>query len=82
MFRIYTEDKNRRKVKAILNNLFQGYTLIPSIGAWEGHNEKALVIELDGVPRAKVMQAAKEIKTANSQQAVLIQRIRAEGVLI
>lgn len=82
MFRIYTEDKNRRKVEAILNKLFYGYTLIQAVGAWKGKTEKSLVIELDGVPRARVEQAAREIKAANNQEAVLIQKIEAEGVFV
>lgn len=82
MYRIYTEDRNRWKVKAILNRLFCGYTLIFATGAWKGHSEHSLIIELDGVPRAKVEQAAREIKAANKQEAVLIQKIEAEGVFV
>jgi hypothetical protein len=78
MFRIYTEDRNRWKVKAILNRLFGSYTLLYGIGAWKGRNEHSMIIELDGVSRVKVRQAACEIKKVNSQDAVMVQEIAAE----
>ena len=78
MFRIYTEDRNRWKVKAILNRLFASYTLLYSIGTWKGRVEHSMIIELDGVPRADVEKAAREIKKVNAQDAVMVQEIAAE----
>jgi len=43
-----------------------------------GRNEHSMIIELDGVSRVKVRQAACEIKKVNSQDAVMVQEIAAE----
>lgn len=82
MFRVYTEDTNRPGIERILDGLFDGYTLIPADGVWHGQHEHSLVIELDGVDLAKVREAATQIKSANHQQAVLIEQITTESQLV
>lgn len=82
MYHIYTEDTNRAGIETILARHFDAYTLLSARGVWRGQAEDSLVIELDGVAREDVEQAAREIKAANSQQAVLVAEIAATTFLV
>jgi hypothetical protein len=73
MTRLYTQDKNRQKVLAILDSHFSGYTVIPAIGCWRSKREQSLIIEVDGEPLREVRRAAKEIRLANRQEAVKLE---------
>ena len=73
--RIYTEDVNRDSIYQILDSLFAGYTVIPATGSWEGKRENSLVVELvdeDNTRSELVNAAARIIKDANHQQAVMV----------
>ena len=73
MYQIITEDTHRSRIVRILNRLFpDGYTVFRAIGYWRGHREQSLVIELCGVKARAARTAAKQIKQANHQQAVLL----------
>lgn len=72
MTRIYTEDKNRAGIVAILDALFDGYTVIPTLGRWHGKDERSLCIELLDSDREKATQAAIRIKELNRQESVLV----------
>jgi hypothetical protein len=75
MFRILTEDKNVKRVKAMLTGLGLDFTLYRARGSWQGREENSLAIELDNVPRYRAENAAKAIKSLNNQEAVLLQEI-------
>ena len=72
LHRIYTEDKNREQVYAILDAHVKGYTVTNATGSWEETRENSIVIDLVDVPAATVKSIAREIKSQNEQQAVLI----------
>ena len=74
--RIVTEDLNREQVEAIVEEEFSGFTVLTGEGHWEGNKEKTLIMEIVGVNiLEKIKRVAERIKTANNQQAVLVQVI-------
>jgi hypothetical protein len=75
VFRILTEDKNVRRVKAMLTGLGLDFTLYRARGSWQGKEENSLAIELDNIPRYRAEDAARAIKSMNNQEAVLLQEI-------
>ncbi len=82
LYRISTEDVNRPEVERIVSKHFDGFTILPAAGYWKGGKERSLIIEIS-VPdsnnhitsRSRVYLVATEIKSANHQQSVMIQRI-------
>ena len=83
-FRIYTEDKNQEKIEEILSKHFQGFTIYKAEGYWRLQKENSLIIEILGESEAikRINQVAMEIKKANDQQAVLVQRIKNSNWLV
>lgn len=82
MYRIMTEDTNRRGIQQILSQHFTAFTVFPALGCWKGKQERSLVIELSGVKRRDVIRAAQEIKERNKQDAVLVQRVAESAALV
>ena len=77
LYRIFTEDKNRRKIERICAKYYPGYTLIKAEGFWRLQKEKSLIIEvITEDPAARISKLAKDIKNANKQEAVLVQKIK------
>lgn len=75
LFRIYTEDFNREDIERIILNRVDSYTIIPAIGYWQDTKEESLIIEIIDsneccLPIVKAI--ARDIKTSNKQQSVLI----------
>jgi hypothetical protein len=83
-YRIYTERKNVDGIKEILDDGFDGYTLIFAAGVWEGETESSLIIEIIGETKQSytIHCVAKEIAHLNNQDAVLITQAVVEGELI
>jgi hypothetical protein len=75
VFRILTEDKNVKRIKATLIGLGLDFTLYRARGSWQGQEENSLAIELDNIPRHRAEDAARIIKSMNNQEAVLLQEI-------
>lgn len=77
LYRIFTEDKNQATIESILNKYFEGYTLYKADGFWRLQREQSLIIEIitEDIDRT-ITELANEIKTANGQEAVLIQKIK------
>lgn len=78
-YKIYTENKRLRKIRRILNRLFNGYTLNFGEGGWGGKSEMSLTITIclsgqEGYLETRVKQAAQEIKELNNQESVLIEK--------
>jgi hypothetical protein len=82
-YRIYTEDKNRQAIKNIVSEKFDGFTLYPCLGYWQGAEEASIVIEIITTCPAmkddedKVLRVANKIKLVNEQQAVYITKSNA-----
>lgn len=81
MYRIYTEDTNRKGIESILNKHVTGATLIPTRGCWHGKCEDALIIEIAGEPLAEVHAVARDIKRENHQETVLIVEVPEQSAI-
>ena len=79
IYRIYTEDKNRETIKAIMAEHFDGYSLIPCDGVWKGTSEPGLIVEVltDHKGANGIMnRLARKIKAANQQESVLVAAVK------
>jgi len=79
LFRILTENKNKRSIIALMVSAYLGFTLYEAYGYWNGQGEKALIIEVANADRDTINAIAEAIKVINNQEAVLIQRLRVES---
>ena len=79
LYRIFTEDikENREAIEKAVCKQFEGYTIIKSEGFWRLQKEKSLIIEIVTEDSdARISKIAKDIKAVNSQEAVLVQKIK------
>lgn len=76
IYRIYTENKNLKKVKRVLNRFFDGYTIYHAEEAWKGKSENSLVIEVYNERPTRVNACAEEIRDLNKQECVVVQSIQ------
>ena len=76
-FRIYTENKNKEDIQALVSKYFEGFTLYEAKGVWKGKSEPSLVIEVlgHGSLTGIVREVAEKIKKLNNQEAILVQKI-------
>ena len=72
MYRIYTEDTNRKGILACVSAAFEGFTVIPAQGYWKGERENSLVLEFETEDAGAVYALAESIRTLNHQEAVLV----------
>ena len=72
VYRIYTEDKNRRKILATVGKIFDNFTLQPTAGYYKGRPEKSIVIEVADVSKTKIKLIAGKLLEVNRQASVLI----------
>jgi hypothetical protein len=83
IYRILTENVNVEAIREILGQHFKGgYTTFEGSGFWKGMKEGTIVIEIDGTTAKKARSAAKDIKSLNQQEAVLVQRQPVESILV
>jgi len=82
VYRIYTENKNIKRIKYILNTRFDSYTIYNAVGIWKGKDEKTLVIEIIGSDMLEVYSVAESVRKINKQDAVLVTKSFVEGELI
>jgi len=79
MVRLMTELKNPEQIKRIIHGFGLDYTAFIAEGCWRGVAEPSLVLEFDDASLKAVIEIAVAIKRMNEQQAILIQRIRAQS---
>lgn len=72
MTRLYTEDTNREALLALIDSHYDGYTVIPTIGAWRGQREQSLIIELFETTRLEAITLARSICLLNDQETVAV----------
>ena len=85
LYRILTEDLNREDIVAIASQYFPSFTLLDGTGYWNGTAERCLIIEVDGHESniaADVLSVADRIKKQNEQEAVLVQRVPSDTMII
>ena len=73
-YRIYTEDKNRDKIQAIITEYFDSFTIFTSFGIWKKERENSLAIEIITKTRkhGTIERICKKIKQLNLQNCCLI----------
>jgi hypothetical protein len=79
IFRIYTEDKNKRDIVRLTGQEFESFTLQPTLGYYRGKPEKSIVIEIVGAREPAIRKLARRIKQMNGQKSILIMKIRGDA---
>jgi len=72
IYRIYTEEKNKKAIVQLLAEQFESFTLQPTLGYYRRKPEKSIVIEIVGAKAAQIRRLAKRIRKMNGQKSVLI----------
>jgi len=77
VYRIYTQNSKLKWLKSVLDELFDGYTLIKAEGYWRKQREKSLIIEvitieLDHAMQHKLDKLVKMLHGYGEQECVLI----------
>jgi len=89
IIRICTENKNRAQVGIEVDKYFDCYSLFQGRGMWKGQVEPSLLIEIavdakadHTIARAAALELADDIKILNTQEAVLVQFLPSEHVMV
>ena len=74
LYRLYTE--RRDNLATLASRYFDGFTLIPAEGYWQGEGEFSTIIEVitDDDAYSRVICLARDILATNGQQSVYITR--------
>ena len=83
LYRIMTENKNKKEVINLCNKRFKGFTVYEAMGYWRGRPEKSLIVEI--IAKKIICKAealARDIKKLNNQEAVLLETLRNNSWLI
>lgn len=70
-YKIYCENANREVIERILERNFEGYTLTPGMGFYNGRRDKSVVIEVFGTTRSAVNRVCNDLAEALNQEAVI-----------
>jgi hypothetical protein len=76
IYRVYTEEKNKKAIVHLLGTQFESFTVQPTLGYYRGRAEKSIVIEIVGASAQKIKLLAERIRKMNGQQSVLILRLK------
>jgi hypothetical protein len=95
IIRICTEDKNSERVRELCAKRFDAFTIYRGMGAWKRKLEPSMTIEIavlgdNALDRAinekntktEALKLSQDIKQLNNQEAVLIEFIESQNVLI
>lgn len=82
LYRVLTENKNKRDILALASGYFQGFTVLEGRGFWQGQQEKSLILEVETNDERSVKRLANDIKIFNSQEAVLVEVINNSQFII
>jgi hypothetical protein len=77
LYRIYTENINKHAIEKLVNDFYEGYTIIESTGYWQGKKERSMIIEIitsnpESNETTIINTIATRIKKLNKQQSVLV----------
>ena len=81
-YRIHTEDVNRPAILKLASARFDGFTILHGTGYWKGQSEVTLVLEIITSDSASVYLLAEEIRKANGQESVLVNRLESSAVSV
>lgn len=80
MIRLFTENKNKDEVIAILGRHFDGFTVSEGVGYYKGQPEKSLIVDLmlqeSAEADVEIANAVAEIGEYNNQESILVQRLQ------
>jgi hypothetical protein len=79
IYRIYTQQKNKREIVGLAAAQFESFTIQPTIGYYRGRPEKSIVLEIVGSSEREVSQLALRIKKMNGQKSILITRTHTQA---
>lgn len=81
LYRIITEDKNRKAIFEIVDRQYYGYTWYAAHGVWRGKHEKSIIIEIDAgrSEHQQIRMLAKHIGAVNHQDCVLTQQLKSDS---
>ena len=82
IYRIYTEEKNKKAIVNLLGARFESFTIQPTLGYYRGGAEKSIVIEIVGARSQKIKLLAERIRKMNGQQSVLILRLEGQSEIL
>ena len=78
MYKLYigsnntTKEVEKEKIIEVLNKYFKGYTIIDSIGLWEGIIEKSVIVSIIDEVKDEVVEELKEVLV---QDSILVEYI-------
>lgn len=78
VYRLYTEDKNRKWITQLVAENFTGFNITRQTGYWQGKAEKSLCIEIiDGSNSAdfKINRICRAICGYNKQDCVMLVKL-------
>ena len=79
IYRLYTEDKNKREILRLVAKQFQSFTLQPTLGYYRGKHERSIVIEIVGAAKRDVNAIARVIGAMNGQKSVLVLTLQGQA---
>jgi acetolactate synthase regulatory subunit len=79
IYRIYTEQKNKREIISLAVRRFDSFTIQPTMGYYRTKAEKSIVLEIVGASERDVSQLALHIKKMNGQKSILITKTQAQA---
>ena len=84
MYRVLTERINQDMIISLCNKYLGDCTILNGQGLFNNENEKSTIIEYStGTTQDELIRSlAHEIRTANSQEAVLIQKFNIDQFLV
>jgi len=77
VFRIYTENVNRKEVLQVVAKKFENFAFQPTTGYFRGQPEKSVVIEIVNARKKDVAEVARSIRRINGQKSVLVLGLQA-----
>ena len=81
-YRIHTEDVNRKQIIELAGKRFDGFTVSFGIGHYKGDSEFSLILEIITSDAASIYLLAEEIRKANGQESVLVNRIESSALSV
>lgn len=79
IYRIYTEEKNKKAIVRLVAEHFESFTLQPTLGYYRRKPEKSIVIEIVGANADQIRRLAERIRKMNGQKSVLILKFSADS---
>jgi hypothetical protein len=79
IYRLYTENKNKRDIVRLVAKRFESFTVQPTLGYYQGKSERSIMIEIVGAPERGMKEVARMIAAMNGQKSVLVLKVRGQA---